>query len=231
MNKNSGRTLAGVLLILVAFSVITFILPVEKNVVYWTAYGFAVLAILIQIVVLISAFGKGEDARSKFYGFPIAKIGITYLVIQIILSIVFMAISKIAPLWVVIITSLLIFIIAAVGFIVADATRDEIVRQDQKLKSDVSCITTLRSIVYPLPARCKDAEAVKALKNLADEFRYSDPVSSESLRTIETELEGLVNKLQRMVSDGKEELIPGACHEISGVLSERNRLCKLNKGK
>ncbi len=231
MNKNSGRTLAGIVLLLAAFSVITFILPIEKNTVYWTAYGFAVLAILVQIVVLRSAFGKGEGARSKFYGFPIAKIGITYLVIQIILSIVFMAISRIAPQWVVVITSLLIFIIAAAGFIATDATRDEIVRQDEKLQSDVSCITTLRSIVYPLASRCKDADAVKALKDLADEFRYSDPVSSDSLRSIESELEGLVDKLQGMVSDGKEEAIPGACHEISGVLSERNRLCKLNKGK
>ena len=92
-------------------------------------------------------------------------------------------------------------------------------------------MSTLRSIVYPLPAQCNDPIASDALKKLSDEFKYSDPVSSESLGPVEQELEGLVEKLQMAVSSGNSDEIRRLSNETSRVLAERNRLCKLNKGR
>ena len=122
-----------------------------------------------------------------------------------------------------------LFAAAAIGLISADAMRDEIVRQDAKLKTDISCMTTLRSIVYPLANQCPDPNAKKALGQLADEFRYSDPVSSEALKPVENDLQVLVSELQNEVGSGNITQITSLCGKISTVLTERNRLCKLNK--
>ena len=90
-------------------------------------------------------------------------------------------------------------------------------------------MTTLRSIVYPLANQCPDPNAKKALAQLADEFRYSDPVSSEALKPVENDLQVLVSELQNAVGSGNITQITSLCGKISTVLTERNRLCKLNK--
>lgn len=119
--------------------------------------------------------------------------------------------------------------ITAIGFIAADVTRDEIERQDVVLKADTECMQSLRSIVYPLSGQVADIECSKFLKNLAEEFKYSDPVSSGSIKDIEGELTALVGELQNAVVDTDVEAIKALCQKINVTLAERNRLCKLNK--
>lgn len=229
MTKNQKRILAVIVIMLIVFSVIAFALPFKKNAVFLLSYLFGVLAIGIQLYVLKVAFAGADTVKSKFYGFPIARIGAIYMAVQILFSVTFMALAAIAPAWLVILSGVLGFAAAAIGFIGADAMRDEVERQDVKLKADTSCMMTLRSKVYSLVDRCEDAEAKKALASLADEFRYSDPVSEEALITIEYELEKAVSSLQGAVSSGDSNQIKVSCKNISTLLSERNRLCKLSK--
>lgn len=231
MSKGAKRSVLFTVIVIIVFAVISFLMPVPKNAVFWTSVGFMVLALITMAYVIITAFGDGPSAKSRFYGFPIAKVGASYLVVQLLVSSVFILCAKWIPVWPVVVTSLILFVIAAVGIVATESVRDEIVRQDNKLQADTSCMSTLRSIVYPLASQCNDQTAINALKKLADEFRYSDPVSSDSLKPVEQELEGLVEKLQMAVSTGKTDEIIRLCNDISRVLSERNRLCKLNKGR
>ena len=64
---------------------------------------------------------------------------------------------------------------------------------------------------------------------MAEEFKYSDPVSSEAIKNIENELSEMVDELQKAVVDNDSESIIGLCDKIKISLTERNRLCKLNK--
>ena len=231
MTKNQKRTLVVLAIVLIVFSILGFALPFKKNGLFWLSWLFGVLAIAVQVYVLKIAFNGADSVKSNFYGFPIAKIGIIYMVVQLVLSLIFMTLAAVAPIWIAVVLYVLALAAAAIGFIGADAMRDEIGRQDVKLETDTSCITTLRSLVYPLAVRCNDADAKAALIELADEFRYSDPVSNDALKTIETELETAVAKLQEAVSAGNAEQITGECRKVSELLTERNRLCKLNKKK
>jgi hypothetical protein len=231
MTKNHKRILAVIAIVFVAFTVITVALPFEKNGIFWLSYIFAIISIFAQIYVLKVAFDGADSTKSKFYGFPIAQVGVVYMCVQLVLSIIFMALSTKAPIWLAVVIYILLLALAGIGFISTDAVRDEIVRQDVKLETNVSCMTTLRSIVYPLADMCSDENAKKALQDLADEFRYSDPVSSESLKDIESELENQVGELQLAVTEGKAENILSLCKKIKITLTERNRLCKLGKRK
>jgi hypothetical protein len=229
MGKNQKRIIMSLGIIFVAFSVAVFALPFKMNAIFWISYIFAVFSIGIQMYVMKIAFDGEKTIKSKFYGFPIAQIGIIYMAVQVLLSFICMICAGVMLLPVMIIVYVLLLAIAALGLISTDAMRDEVVRQDKKLKEDVSCITTLRSLVYPLAAQCEDEKAKAALKDIADDFRYSDPVSSDALKDIESELELCVEKLKKAVMTENVSDILACSKNTKVVLQERNRLCKLGK--
>ncbi len=225
MKKNQVRALIVILLILAVFSVIAFAAPFKMTAVFWLSYIFGVISVAVQIYVLKTAFGKSEKVRSRFYVFPVAQLGVVYMAVQLILSIVFMIFAAVVPMWVAVIFFAVLFAAAAVGFVSADAIRDEIERQDDGLETSTSCM------IYTLADKCDDGEAKKAIQNLSDEFKYSDPVSSEPLRDIESELEDGVAGLQSAVNENKVSEILPLCKNVNSLLAERNRLCRLNKKK
>lgn len=230
MEKNQKRLLAGLLIILLTFSAVAFAVPFYKNGIFWISYLFGIVSIMVQIYVLKTAFGK-SGAKSKFYGFPIARIGIFYMGIQLIFSFIFMACANIAPIWLAFIVFVLLLAASMIGFISTDAIKDEIEKQDEKLQTDTQCILLLRSQMRLLTEQCENPEGKKALKTLSEEFQYSDPVSNETLKKLEQELTTLVNQLQKSVINRNIEEIISLCKKTTDVLMERNQICKLNKKK
>ena len=226
MNKKQRQIIVVEAVLMVLFSLVSFAVPFQRTGLFWIAYLFGMLSIFVQGYALKVAFLQGNSVKSKFYGFPIAKTGIIYMIIQLVLSLTFMALAEYIPIWIGGILFVIIFAVGALGVIGANASRNEIERQDLKLETDTSCMVTLRSLVYPLVSHCEDAGAKKALTDLAEEFRYSDPVSDDSLKTIESELEMSVSELQMIVASNSENQIVHSCIKVSSLLAERNRLCK-----
>lgn len=231
MTKNEKRVCIVLAIILAIFVVVSLAVPFVKGGVFLLSLAFGIIAIAVQLYVLKSAFGKDESRRSKFYGFPIARIGFVYMVAQLVLSLIFMGIGFICPAWIPVVIYVVLLGGASIGFITADSTRDEIERQDVALKADTECIQSLRSIVYPLSGQVADKDCSELLHNLAEEFKYSDPVSSDAIKDIEQELSALVGELQKAVVDADVEVIKALCQRIKTTLTERNRLCKLSKRK
>lgn len=178
-----------------------------------------------------TAFYQGEGTKSKFYGWPIAKIGVMYLAAQLVLGLAFMALgfAVIVPVWIPLVLYTVLLGVSAVGFVAVDATRDEVVRQDVKLKKDVTMMRALQSKAASLPGLTQDGQLKRALEKFAEEVRYSDPVSSENMQDIEARLSACVNELQTAVINNSYNDIMPLLQKAETVLAERNRLCKLNK--
>lgn len=225
MNKNTTRWWAVLAILLVVYSVVAFALPFEKTTVFVMSYLFTLVALGVQIYVIRTAFYQGEGVKSKFYGFPIAKVGAVYLALQMIVSLVFMVMSATVALWLPLIVYVVLLGAAALGFIAVDVARDEVVRQDVKVKKDVSIMRDLQATVNALAGQCDDA----ALKKFAENLRYSDPVSSAALLDVEAELSVCVNQLQQAVTGKNTEEIAAACQKAEIVLAKRNLLCKQSK--
>ena len=189
------------------------------------------IAILAQIYVIRTAFYRGEGVKSKFYGFPIAKLGVIYLAVQLIAGLVFMALGLIVPVWLPLALYVVLLGIAAAGFVAADAARDEVVRQEVKLEKDVSRMREFQAKGRALVTLNQVPEAARPLEKLAEDLRFSDPVSSEALTEIEDQLAECLAQLQEAVSAQKTEQILSVCQEAERILAERNQLCKLNKAK
>lgn len=228
MKKNTKRGLLTIAVLLAIFSVIAFVIPGPKSLKFWFAYASGVFAILFQLYILKISLGK-EDAKSRFYGFPIARLGFYYLIIQLIVSIAEIATAQFVRGWVFVVINVIIFCIALIGCITTETMRDEIIRQDNSLKQNVSNMRELQSISAALVNQTNDAEMKATLKKLADEFRYSDPITSDKTGELEADLKSQLENLQQAISDGDTENARILCSKLSGCLKERNRICSVNK--
>lgn len=229
MGKNQTRGYIADAILMIVFSVIAFAAPFTKTGVFWMAYLFGVVAIAFQIYVFQISFNQGDHVKSKFYGFPIARVGVIYLAVQLVLSLVEMCLAAIVPMWVSVIVNVLPIAFALIGCIAAEVMREEIVRQDIKIKTNVGNMRALQSQTASFVGMCQDAVRKKQLQDLADEFKYSDPVSSEATKEMEMELKFLVNEIQRALVDGDMKSVEGFLVRAKAGLAERNRVCKLGK--
>ena len=231
LTKNTLRGLIIGGIFLVVFNLIAFLVPFPRSAIFWVGYVFGMIAILAQAPIWMLAFRGAESACSKFYGMPIARVGVIYLVAQLIFSFIAMGLAwvPVVPAWPFIIVSLLLLATAALGTIATDMTRDEIERQDIQIKRDVSKMRELQSLGNSLVRQCDDAAAKAELQKLSDALRFSDPVSSDATAASEAELKRLLTELQTALFDGDTSGSAGLCKQAQTVLAERNRICKLNK--
>lgn len=140
-----------------------------------------------------------------------------------------MALSAYVPVWLAVLVYAITLGAAVIGLISADAVVEEIHVQDEKLKKDVTLMRGLQSKLNQMAAQCDNPDAAGAVKKFAEELRCSDPVSSEALTEIECDISAAVDDLQSAIIDGDSEATKQLCRKASAVLTERNRLCKLNK--
>ena len=229
LNEKEKKGVLVLALLFVVYTLIVLAVPFAKGGMFWLTYLFTAAAFGVQAYVFKLSFEKEAGEKSKFYGFPIARVGVLYLAVQIVLGLVFMALAVVAPVWLALVLYLALLVAAAVGVIATDSIRDEVERQDTQLKKDVATMRALQSKAAALPARCEEATAKAALEKLAEEFRYSDPVSAPALADLETDMAATMEELSAAVTDGDNAAVLALCKKISATLAERNRLCKLNK--
>lgn len=209
--------------LLVMYLLLAFLAPTA---VVWISFAFTVAAFGVAVYSIYMAFFKKPDARSRYYGFPIARIGVTYGFVQLALSFLVMALGRWIPVWAAVLVYALLLAAAMIGMIGADAAADEIQHQDDKLKRNVAFMRALQSRVNQMAAQCD----VPEVKEFSENVRYSDPVSSAALADMERDLSAAVENLQAAVTDGDDTAIRQLTAKAEELLRERNRLCKLNKG-
>ena len=224
--KRYGLVLA---IILVLYNIIIFVAPFTKTSIFWVTYLFTLVSFIVAGVAIYFGFVKKPGAKSKFYGFPVVKIGVIYVLLQVVVGIVLILLNKYVPMWIAVILYSIALALSLLGFISVDAVVKEIERQDVKIKINVNTMRSLQSKVNQLVNNVEGKENIKLIKKLAEEFKYSDPVSNDSLIEIENDLNESVNDLEKAIISNDYESLNRIIKNTSSILSERNRLCKLNK--
>ena len=225
MKKDTIRAIVVAAITFIIYNLIAFVIPFAHTAAFWISYGFTLVAFAVVCASIYIAFIKNPDAKSRFYGFPIARIGVLYGGAQLIVSLIVMALAQWTPWWIPVLVYAIGMGVAVIGLVAADAVVEEIQAQDVKLKKDVSLMRSLQSKVSQIASQADDA----AIKALAEEFRYSDPVSNEAIADAEADLAAVVDQLQAAYVDGDSEAMAQLCRKAAALLAERNRICKLNK--
>lgn len=227
--RNIKHRNAILIIIAIIYSVVVFMLPLVKGHTFWISYLFTMLAIGIQWYAMHRAFDEGESWQSKFYGIPIARVSLSYCCIQIIVSLLFMSLSRVIPVWIPITVCVIILGVAAIGLITADMVCNEVQRQDAEIKKEISNIRVLQSRLPIMIAQVQDDTLEQELKKFADELRYSDPVSNEILEKVENDLTSYMEELEKAVLGGDYTYASAVCQKAVILLAKRNELCRLNK--
>ena len=225
MKKENIRGIVAMAVILGIYLLAVAVIPFANVAEVKISVGFTLVAFAVAAYGVYVAFVKRKDARSRFYGFPIARLGLIYFAFQAGVSFVFMLLGAYIPWWVSVVVYAIALGAAVLGLITMESVVEEIQVLDDKLKKDVAAMRAIQSKANQLAALCADP----AVKQFAEEVRYSDPVSSAQLTAIEADLNAAVDDLLCAVTDGENAQIAQLCARANAILAERNRLCKLNK--
>lgn len=225
MKKDTIRAIVVAVIIFVIYNLIAFVIPFAHTAALWISYGFTLAAFAVVCASIYIAFIKNPDAKSRFYGFPIARIGVLYGGAQLIVSLTVMALAKWTPWWIPTLVYAIGLGATIIGLVSAEAVVEEIQTQDVRLKDNTVMMRALQSKISQIASQTDDA----AIKALAEEFRYSDPVSNDAIADAEADLAAAVDQLQAAFVDSDNEAMAQLCRKATALLAERNRLCKLNK--
>lgn len=216
--KYSVLAVAGILLVL--FSLIVFIAPFPKTGVFWLSYVFALIAIAAQLLFVYVAFSDGTSARSRFYGFPIFRIGIIYLVVQLALSVVFMLLGRWIPMWIPTLCDLVVLGLAAIGLIAADNVRDSVRVVEQKQADNTRQMRALRRTADVLAQRYPE------LSPVAEALHLADPVSTGASEEYERHIYDLLRETEQCPDEaGRIQ----RKNQVLEAISQRNAVCKAGK--
>lgn len=220
MKKQNGYLILGI--VFAVFTVVTFAAPFAKTPVFWVSYLFGLVAICFQIPLWNKAL-KGESLKSKFLGFPVLYIGVTYLIVQLIISLITMAVPGI-PIWIAIIVDVIVLAITCTLVISGGVAKTAIEKTEEKVQTKTAFIKGLKADVDIFLSEEKDPVIKRELVKLADEIRYSDPMSSSELEEIENQISDKIAAIAT-AGDSKLDLIS----EIAGLVKQRNIKCKALK--
>ncbi len=230
LEKKQIRGIAFFAIILVVYNILAFVIPFPKNGCLWAAWAFGLVAILLQIPILLLAFRNGETVKSKFYGFPIARVGVIYLIAQMIVTVLFFALAFVnCPAWIPVVISVLVLAAGLLGVIATDAARDEIERQEKTVKVNTSFMKTLTVDAQTLLSRAKSEPIKNACKKVFEAVRYSDPMSADALSDVESRIRTEFDSFTDAVISDNADAATASAEELLTLLKERNSICKMEK--
>lgn len=216
---------------MIVYIVLVTIMPFSKPAGSWVVFAFTILSFALGAAISIYAFDKGDTLVSKFYGYPVFRIGFLYTIIQIIASVLIFTVGAFVnlPYWVGLSVSILLLGIALVGVIVTDNARDYVEEIDTKTIITTGTFTRFNIDVADILDACNNPEVYEPLKKLNEKFKYSDRVSSPATEEKEEEIKQEIEKLKNIINNESTENIIDEIKLISNLLSSRNRICESGK--
>ena len=221
--RNNNKTSLILISVIMAAVVTALFLVVNVTALFIVAYLFALFAIALF------CFGKlymlaNPKSYPWFAAFPLTIF--RYLIVQFVLSAVFVAIQNLTG-WSInmrwfLLLHIVLFAFFAVLLITMKSGKEIIERRDDEIREKVTALRSMQADVESLARKLPKHE--QDLKQVAEALRYSDPMSHPSLAVYE-------EKIQRgimAIGTGGED-IAEQCAELLRLVADRNGKCKMLK--
>lgn len=99
----------------------------------------------------------------------------------------------------------------------------------KRMVEKTSRMDSIKESVKGIDDSITDPEVKKRVRRLAEEIRYSDPVTNKELDNIESDIEFKIESLKNVIKGGDNTEIIGQCDEIMSLIKDRNNRCKTGK--
>lgn len=213
------------------------------NVVLFAIAGFDMHAgpFWISYVFVLAAFGCAAAAglllnqrhyvpRDWLFGYPIVKHTTAYIVVELVVSTIFMLLDSTGMSWVApFVIQLIILAVHLVFLISCFLAKDIIEDVETKVKDATTYIRLLQVDVEMVVSKASDPAVKAAFTKLAEDVRFSDPMSNPNLFELEKLIAQQVNNADSCIALNDIEGALQCCNRASLLLLERNKKCKALK--
>lgn len=233
MNKNFKVYLLIWSILFVTFNSICFLTQIfieridKFSTGFWIGYIFIVLAFIGQLVCGYLTFSE-ENLQKLFYNIPIISISYMGLVFMLIFSSLTMSIPFF-PKWLGIIGCLLILAFTAISVIKANAGSDLVDNIDKEVKVKTIFIKSLIVDAESLINRANTNEIKSECRKVYEAIKYSDPMSSDALSSIESQITIKFHELSSAVALSDMDMVKISSNEVLILINDRNNRCKIFK--
>lgn len=197
----------------------------------YTAAFYMVIAVMIlgYIFAIISTFiglRKSKTAEDTFYGIPFVYSGlVTYIVISVWCGIaLFFGFKPLLQ----IIVAVIIFACALGKLLKKTVARELIEQRGENVKQQTQFIKMLTADAQTLVAKSGEDTKV-SVNRVYEAIRYSDPMSNDSLASIENQIQNAFNAFAEAVKNNDIDLVKSIADELLGLIETRNNKCKALK--
>lgn len=218
---------------IIVFNVVVWVVPSElygyqKTAgAFWPGYVFINLSI-IGMLPCGYYVSQSKNKDRLFLSMPIMSLSFVSLVVMTAAGITCMAVPGI-PAWVGIIVCIIIFGVAITSIISTNAASKMISTIDNKVKDQTLFIKSLVVDAQHLMEIAEGETAKTKTKEVYESIRYSDPVSSPALASVEAEIITQFNDFSNSVQNGNEPEMIKLSKTLQILVKERNNKCKINK--
>lgn len=217
------RVVAVAAVIFAAFNATVFILPFDRGGNFWIAYAFAAIAFVFSTAASLHTIIQSSPRRA-FHRWPVMYVTWVYLVLQLVSGMIFITFPAV-PARVGAFSGVILLSLCLCACITAGGANAEIERRERAVGIKTSFLRSLREDVESMATRAGEDGLKTALARLAEELRYSDPMSDPWLAVIEDEIRSRAVLLKDAVSGGIWEDAAEVCSELRRLLDERNKKC------
>ena len=233
MKKNFKFYALGWFVLLGLFNLLAFMIPawptLEKfTASFWIGWGVTIGAFFGQLICAWVAF-KEESLKKTFYNISLFTVSYLGLISMFVVAMICIIITPL-PYWVAAIACSVVFLVNTLAVAKAKMVIDIVAGVDEKVEKATAFIYEMREESETLLARAKADEAKAVIcKKVRDAFKFSDPMSSADLATVEGQIKTHFDLLKTAIIKGKMDVATSESEEVLALISERNNQCKKMK--
>lgn len=233
MKNNNSKTKNAVgagliyLILLGVFNLLVFTIFKNHTNVFWLSYGFMTIAFVVQIISMFLSF-KTADVEAAFFGIPLASFSIFYLCAALVVGALFMIFQK-ASFTLALVIQILILAAFLIIAIISLLARDTVKEVSDSIKTNVSTLKSVLVDIEMLSGSCSDPELKESLRKLSETIKYSDPMTNETVASVEQRIMRKVSELRINIDDNQIDDAKLACAELEKLYIERNKKLAISK--
>lgn len=219
-------------ILLAAFNAVVFLVrpvipgfEIRYDARFWVAWAFILAAFAGNLACANAAF-KADQLKKLFYRVPLITVSYAGLIATLLLGGGLMLIPN-CPAWIAAVVCVLVAAVTAVAVVKAGWAGEAVGEVDEKVAQKTQFIKLLTVEAETLLSAAKTPDARAAAKKVYEAIRYSDPMSSDALTDIESELSEKFKTFKAAVTSGAATEI--AAENFLTTLGKRNRMCKAMK--
>jgi len=188
---------------------------------------FISLSFIGQLICASVAF-SAKNMQKMFYNLPLITVSWTGLIVSFFVGVLCMLLAPL-PYWVGVIVCAITFAFVAIAVVRANIAIGAVSDVENKIKAKTFFVKMLTTDVDTLMASAK-SDAVKAeCRKVYEAVRYSDPMGSEMLASIESQITVKFSAFANAVKADDAAAVSVMAEELLVLIRDRNNKCKVLK--